>query len=513
VSTPPATTGGPDPREAVVVGAGLAGLVAALRLAEAGVPVQLYEAAPRAGGKAGSDPWTDGVTERLSDHGYHVFPAWYHNTWTLLDELGAAPRYRRRRHFWRVHRARLSRLERDGGPLWRSRRLAVISPRSLLTALDLVAKDEAALATTSLECFIRTRWYNDDETGHELRDIAMKGLGNPAHLVSTITFRANMRLLLKTVFRPNWTAAAGPLQTELIEPLLTKLKDEGVEPELGVALTGIEATGAGPGFTITALRLADGRTIDARDRPVVLAIPHQQLAALLRPHQDRLPPALGALEELTSRPMVALDLHLKRPVRGLPKHGHVILDGSRFHLSLLDIRRVWDPHHLPPGAEDQPVWQVIAAHLDGRQPDVALRDEIVDDLLGFFPFLSRDDLGEPVFHPNDEAPLFMNTVGSDAHRPVSTEVHGRNLLVAGDWCRTPIHLACMEGALVSGAQAAATVLGGEADLKLPPPEASVGARVACWILAPILWLLSRPAHALHLLRRRLRDPDRPPVRG
>ncbi len=39
------------PRCAHVVGAGLAGLAASLRLAEAGVAVTLHEAAPQAGGR------------------------------------------------------------------------------------------------------------------------------------------------------------------------------------------------------------------------------------------------------------------------------------------------------------------------------------------------------------------------------------------------------------------------------------------------------------------------------
>ncbi|MBC6417064.1 MAG: FAD-dependent oxidoreductase, partial [Rhodospirillales bacterium] len=42
------------PTHAHVVGAGLAGLSAALRLAERGYAVQLYEAAPQAGGRCRS---------------------------------------------------------------------------------------------------------------------------------------------------------------------------------------------------------------------------------------------------------------------------------------------------------------------------------------------------------------------------------------------------------------------------------------------------------------------------
>jgi uncharacterized protein with NAD-binding domain and iron-sulfur cluster len=81
-----------------------------------------------------------------------------------------------------------------------------------------------------------------------------------------------------------------------------------------------------------------------------------------------------------------------------------------------------------------------------------------------------------VLHPNDDAPLFVNLCGGERHRPRSDRFHGTNLLVAGDWCLTPISLACMEGAVVSGTQAAGVVLGTTPALTLPSTEASARAK-------------------------------------
>ncbi len=58
-------------------------MTAALRLLERGCHVSLYEASARLGGKAGANKNGDDYDE----HGYHIFPAWYLNTWRLLDEL------------------------------------------------------------------------------------------------------------------------------------------------------------------------------------------------------------------------------------------------------------------------------------------------------------------------------------------------------------------------------------------------------------------------------------------
>src|SRR5688500_4449824 len=71
--------------EVIVVGGGLAGMVTALRLLEGGYEVSLYdESKTRLGGKAGANK----NGQDYNDHGYHIFPAWYVNTWQLVKELG-----------------------------------------------------------------------------------------------------------------------------------------------------------------------------------------------------------------------------------------------------------------------------------------------------------------------------------------------------------------------------------------------------------------------------------------
>lgn len=74
----------PPGTEAVVVGGGIAGMSAAVVLAERGVAVTLLEAAPTLGGRLGAWPHTlpDG-TEQVVEHGFHAFFRHYY-TWRSI---------------------------------------------------------------------------------------------------------------------------------------------------------------------------------------------------------------------------------------------------------------------------------------------------------------------------------------------------------------------------------------------------------------------------------------------
>ncbi|RZT84948.1 isorenieratene synthase [Pseudonocardia sediminis] len=78
----------PEGTEAVVVGAGVAGVSAALVLAERGVRVRLVEAADTLGGRLGAWPHTlpDG-TEQVVEHGFHAFFRHYYTWRSILRRI------------------------------------------------------------------------------------------------------------------------------------------------------------------------------------------------------------------------------------------------------------------------------------------------------------------------------------------------------------------------------------------------------------------------------------------
>lgn len=86
----PSRAMGHEPTRVHVIGAGLAGLAAAVRLSGAGVPVTLYEAAPRAGGRCRS--YHDPVIGRTIDNGNHLLLSANRAALSYLEDIGASDR-------------------------------------------------------------------------------------------------------------------------------------------------------------------------------------------------------------------------------------------------------------------------------------------------------------------------------------------------------------------------------------------------------------------------------------
>jgi len=79
-----------DPPHVVVIGAGFAGLSAAVKLIDAGCRVTVFERAPRGGGRA--SVFVDRDTGERVDNGQHVLFGCYRETYAFLRRIGSADR-------------------------------------------------------------------------------------------------------------------------------------------------------------------------------------------------------------------------------------------------------------------------------------------------------------------------------------------------------------------------------------------------------------------------------------
>lgn len=78
-----------------IVGAGLAGMAAAVELVDAGHHVEIFEARPFVGGKVGS--WVDSDGNHI-EMGLHVFFGCYYNLFDLMKQVGASQNLRLKDH-------------------------------------------------------------------------------------------------------------------------------------------------------------------------------------------------------------------------------------------------------------------------------------------------------------------------------------------------------------------------------------------------------------------------------
>ncbi|MBZ0301499.1 MAG: FAD-dependent oxidoreductase [Anaerolineae bacterium] len=450
-----------------VVGGGLAGMTAALRLLERGCEVELFDAGARLGGKAGAvqhgGDW--------DEHGYHIFPLWYLNSWKLIDDLGI------RDHFVDCHE--FHQYFGDG-----------VTPRKVLTdftsirhaltnltsgiasiwqmtlyfcaAFDLLSQPysrRAFLDQLSVNGFLRSRFYRTEAIAHLFQSSVVGGSSAPSYEASAMTFRNVLRYWMEYPL-PMSRILRGDLQQFYILPFQRRLEELGCDIRFNQSLRHIELDGG----RIKRLHVEDLTTMETHlidvDQ-VVIAIPAEKLALLVDDALFGADPNLGRIHNLKARPMAAFNLYLKRRIPGLPA-SHVNLLHSQYGLSFIDVSQVWEGY-------DTTVLNCIAASfvdLTSLSPERAL-ERLVEDMMRFMPELTWEDIDRTDFQSHLREPLVMNDAGAWQFRPEArTQIE--NLYLAGDYCRSHVDLVTMESAVTSGLLAAEAL---RADAGLPDPIA------------------------------------------
>ena len=263
-----------------VVGAGLAGLAAAVRLAERGQPVTLYEAAQQAGGRCRS--FFDRTLGRVIDNGNHLLVSSNHSALAYLDAIGASESLIGPEHasfpFLDLATGERWTVRPNRGPLpfWimlRSRRVPGTRVGDYLTAWRLWRADERQTVADCLrpdEVLWRRFWS----------PLATAVLNTPAKTGSA-------RLLWAALRESFARGAAGcrpliaraSLAASLVEPALKFLRHHGTEVAFGQRLRAIGLEDRRASYLDFGQRRID---LEPGDR-VILALPPGQVTALL-PH-------------------------------------------------------------------------------------------------------------------------------------------------------------------------------------------------------------------------------------
>jgi squalene-associated FAD-dependent desaturase len=409
------------PRTANVVGAGLAGLSAAIALTKAGYAVTVNEAARQAGGRCRSyrDPQL-GIT---IDNGNHLVLSGNHAVRDYLTTIGASDRLagpaEARFPFVDVRNGQRWELRPNAGPLpwwllWKARRVPGTKPLDYLALARLMAASP------------------DQRIGQVLRpngalweglldNFLVSALNTPARDGSAALAGAIVRETLAKGGRACRPLIAEPtLAAAFVDPALAWLAAHGATIRLGRRLRALEMADG----KLTALAFADGRQ-ETNGEPVVLAVPAWVAADLL--------PGLT----VPDKHHAIVNAHfLGRPPAGAAPITGVIGGTAEWVFAFPDRFSTTVSAADALAEEDREVvahelWKDVAAvH---RQPPELPRWQIV----------------------TEKRATFSATPEQEKRRPAArTACDG--LFLAGDWTRTGLP-ATIEGAIRSGTTAAALV--------------------------------------------------------
>jgi uncharacterized protein with NAD-binding domain and iron-sulfur cluster len=471
--------------DVTVIGGGLAGMAAALRLAERGCQVSLYEAGDHLGGKASA--LRNG--EDFNEHGFHIFPAWYHNIWQLVAELGIRDHFIDCHNFQQLHAGEFPCFKplHDVGAFknaWRNLTAGVLPFHQTLlfffSTVDLASfhlDESRRLDQLSVTGFLRSRFYRTETIATVYQDLMLKAISVPSHFVSAMTTKKVIHFWAGDPL-PMHRILNGNLQERFIDPLTARLQDRKVVIHRKHRLKQLEVHDD----RVVGLRFRDETTgSDVYKQPVdrvVVAIPAECLKDVCDNEVYAASPTLGDVRNLRSRPMAALNLYFTERIAGLPAD-HVNLIDSKYGLTFIDVAQSWKTADGRPQFEGS-VLNVIStdfSQLEGVN-DATATQLIVEELVRFIPTLDTKKIEQhrTKMRPNLDAPLFMNDVGIWHYRPEALPheedkdkkqkhaVELKNLWLAGDYCRSHVDLVSMEGAFTTGLKAAEAIRRGTPEL-------------------------------------------------
>ena len=431
-------------RSVAVVGGGLAGITAALRVADAGERVTLFEARARLGGLTHSFR-RDGL---WIDNGQHVFLRCCTAYRALLERLGVGDlvelqprldvpvRSEALRGTARLRRTNLPAPLHLGAAVARYRWLSPAARLRLARAvLALGRVDRAAPATDELSF---GAWLRAHGQGQRAIDtvwdlIGVATLNAPAQRASLALAATVFQVgLLETADAADIGRARVPLQQLHGDAALRALVEAGADVRPRTRVTELSPGRVG-GWRV------DGEEYD----DVVLAVPPASAASLLPADAVDLPP--GWVAALGSSPIINLHLVLDRPVLDEPFVAAV--DGP--------LQWVFD-RTTASGLE---AGQYLAVSLSAADDLVGrsvadLRAWAMPHLERLLPDLRHAELKD-FFVTREPHATFAPAPGSRRHRPPST-TRLPGLHLAGAWTATGWP-ATMEGAVLSGEAAAASV--------------------------------------------------------
>ncbi len=483
-----------SPTHVTVAGGGLAGLTAALRLAERDCQVTLYEEKSMLGGNLASRTLRQGA---VIDIYPHMYQGWYLNFWRLMNDIGVDRSksftrfdsfYQMRRRGESPHLAKLTDVF-SAGHLLENLRSGVAPPADTFVSgyasIDLLAEQlnpTMRLENMSLTGFLNTRTYITNAAIEAYEAFIMRVWAIPGYLISAADCHTYLTYCYGEADQGTWLAG-GPAADTVIDPLRRALEKAGVQIVLNTRIEEVVCRGE----RVSTIKLertrfdprteawvGTGECWDEKVENLLLAVPATTLSHLVRSGKagGRIVDAekrLAELSRLSSQRVPMLNLCLKRKLADIPAEPVGLL-GSKLLLAFTDTSQVWNA----PEFAGHTVLAVSCSEpyaLGGAHPPEDGYTIMVElaDYLDFEPgerwMDSADvDWGLTRYHSNSDAQLTLNAIGTDAWRPGPLCEGLENLYFAGDFCEHPFGITTLEAAVATGLAAAGELVkrrGGE----------------------------------------------------
>jgi len=438
-----------------IIGGGLAGLAAAVALADRGWQIELWEARRRLGGRAGS--FRDPHSGELVDHCQHVAMGCCTAMLDLLRRTGLADLLRRDRtlHFfasdgrrydvagarWLPPPLHLAPSLLRLGYLTFSERWGIA--RSLLRLRKL--RDAESPDSRTVAAWLDQQSQSPAAIEGFWRVVLVSALGESLERVSLAAARkVFVDGFMSTRDAYEILVPRVPLDELYGQRLIEWLVARGARVHLGERVRQV----VGDAGQATHLELADGRHV--RFEVVILAVPWRQVAPLVDDRLKQQWPGLANLERIESSPITAVHLTYDRPITDLP---HAVLIGRLSQW--LFARPAASPRDVSiPRDYDYQV--VISASGELRERSAqSIAAQVQAELADVFPEAATATLVKSRVVTQREA-VFSVQPGAEQYRP-DQQTPIANLMLAGDWTNT-LWPSTMESAVRSGYLAAGRVL-------------------------------------------------------
>jgi uncharacterized protein with NAD-binding domain and iron-sulfur cluster len=461
-----------------IAGGGLAGLTAALRLAERKYPVTLYEQKPMLGGDLASRPAADGVELDVYPH---MYLSWYHNFWRLLGDATGEDRAERFIAFTGVKQLRRGEFPKFAGlsdlfspwRMFQNLSSGVGPPADMFVfgyaGIDLIAErlhPTMLLDDVSVTGFLHGRPYMTERAAEAFDSFITMVWAIPSYLASAEDYRAFLAYSFAE-HTPAYWLANGPALQQVIRPIEAALEKAGVEIFRSVQVTSVSCMDGR--VTEIGVKDAAGEERSEKVDELILAVPPDALVNLARSAERGRPivaaaPKLAEVSRLQTQRIPILHLYFNDELEDIPAEP-VGLFKSPLALAFTDISQTWK------GVTDfagQTVLAVSASDPYGL-PGTGPHDDayaILRDLAGYLNFDPGASWGEASvidwertrYEPNADAQLFVNETGTDIWRPRAACDGVSNLYFAGDFCANRIGMTTIESAVSTGLEAARVIV-------------------------------------------------------